>query len=338
MCQYISRIKPFVAKRDIEVYKALTIEDGKYKTPFQKCSVKLNSVLVPENGYVRPYVEEDEIEKTSLSKGVIYAYTGKSLQRGENIKFYVSRIPKGAEYFVSDDLETICSSELYISDTKVENISELGISESLIDDMLVNITDENANKEDAVAGDVVYSDLTIKHINEVDSYENIIGIVACIRDKKIYVTALRQAVAKWSTIQKRLLLPNSVDPDNFKNAFNGEEYTEKVRNSGNLSQYPAFQYCVKYGVGNHKWHLPDIGELWQMIHYNMLAINFTIHKLVEKGIYVCPILDATWYWASAEYSQASAWYCNANDSGVGYYYTKWDSRYVRPSLAIMLSE
>ena len=47
--------------------------------------------------------------------------------------------------------------------------------------------------------------------------------------------------------------------------------------------------------------------------------------------------DGTGYWASAEYSQTGAWYCDTLIAIV-HRYGKWNSVYVRPSLALDVAQ
>ena len=130
MCLFTNRTKPLVASKDLVVYKALTVEDGKYYTPYQGVEVKLNSYLT---------VPDSKVRKMSLFG--YYEINGEGIHSythlGENIGFKAI-IPKGTPFWISVDLQEIASTELYITDeicdeeTDLKEICDLLLKENFV--------------------------------------------------------------------------------------------------------------------------------------------------------------------------------------------------------------
>ena len=130
MCLFTNRTKPLVASKDLVVYKALIVEDGKYFTPYQNVEVKLNSYLT---------VPDSKVRKTSLSG--YYEINGEGIHSythlSENIGFKAI-IPKGTPFWISLDLQEIASTELYITDeicdeeTDLKEICDLLLKENFV--------------------------------------------------------------------------------------------------------------------------------------------------------------------------------------------------------------
>lgn len=121
MCLVTSQLEPYIAPIDIPVVKVL-LREGCYLTYFRRTVVKLNRILQPYEDYKR-FVDRDQL-KQRLGRGLIHAYlSAKYTIYGEDIRaaewsgvcLFKAYIPKGTEFFVSDDYKTIAATKLYIT-------------------------------------------------------------------------------------------------------------------------------------------------------------------------------------------------------------------------------
>lgn len=121
MCLVTSQLEPYIAPIDIPVVKVL-LREGCYLTYFRRTVVKLNHILQPCEDYKR-FVDRDKL-KQMLGRGLIHAYLsakctiyGEDIRAAERSGIYLFKayIPKGTEFFVSDDYKTIAATKLYIT-------------------------------------------------------------------------------------------------------------------------------------------------------------------------------------------------------------------------------
>lgn len=121
MCLVTSQREPYIAPIDIPVVKVLLKEDC-YLTYFRRVIVKLNHILQPYEDY-KCFVDRDQL-KQRLERGLIHAYLstkctmyGKDIRAAEwsGVCLFKAYIPKGTEFFVSDDYKTIAATKLYIT-------------------------------------------------------------------------------------------------------------------------------------------------------------------------------------------------------------------------------
>ena len=101
-----------------------------------------------------------------------------------------------------------------------------------------------------------------------------------------------------------------------------------------MSQVNAYS---QNGITQGDCFLPDAADLWDQFVMRHL-IKKAIDKIVDGGggydtSNTSPMRDGTYYWGSAELSQSYAWYCTTYCASV-YRSSKWNSYYVRPSLAL----
>ena len=343
MCLISQSLQPFVAKKDLKVFKILYKDKkGNYETPYQYCKVELNS-LMQANENSTDYSKYNWGDKGHKCQLQIKGGFIHSLFR--DIKEYVGNdepcivvayIPEGTEYFISTRFMDVCSKQLRLTD-EIVNIDDAILSKEEMMDILSPIS-ETIDKEKVDAGWLVKSDKTFIHPSEYTNEvkDDIIGVVGSIIDGKIIVIALDETKCEWCQKNEKVddmpTIPYREVYDNFK----GKEYTEIIKNSKKYQEdndyFPAFDYCLKYktkGTESGDWYLPSTGELHRMLNMNRDVINYAFFIMGTTLI-----KDDTFYWASAECSSTSAWYCSVYGAFLYDWYDKWESFSVRPSFAI----
>lgn len=81
--------------------------------------------------------------------------------------------------------------------------------------------------------------------------------------------------------------------------LNGYLNTQKIRNAGNSSTYPA-AYAVDFANG---WYLPAAGQL-RLLFGEIVTLNASLQVV---GGTPFPMDSSWWYWSSTEYGQGFAW-------------------------------
>ena len=81
--------------------------------------------------------------------------------------------------------------------------------------------------------------------------------------------------------------------------LNGYSNTQKIRNAGNATKYPA-AYAVDFANG---WYLPAAGQL-RLMFGEIVTLNASLQVV---GGTQFPIDLGWWYWSSTEYGQSYAW-------------------------------
>lgn len=126
MCLITNLKKPLVAKQDIVVYKELTVdEEGRIFTPFQHKEVRSSELII--------YIYDNKVSRkdynglTSISEGFIHAYTNPP-----ETFYKICIIPKGTLYFVSSDLQEVCSKHIVFID-EIEKVINIDLIISDID-------------------------------------------------------------------------------------------------------------------------------------------------------------------------------------------------------------
>lgn len=89
---------------------------------------------------------------------------------------------------------------------------------------------------------------------------------------------------------------------------------------------------------NGECYLSDATDLWDMYVQRHL-IDKACKKIISKNngfttSNCFTVREGTAYWASGEASSTGAWGCYTNYSGVGLWYGKWNSIFVRPVFAL----
>lgn len=101
--------------------------------------------------------------------------------------------------------------------------------------------------------------------------------------------------------------------------LNGYSNTQKIRNAGNASTYPA-AYAVDFANG---WYLPAAGQL-RLLFAEIVTLNVSL-QIVNGTKF--PMDSGWWYWSSTEYGQSYAWLVLY--SGYVYTYDKTSNHRVR---------
>ena len=81
--------------------------------------------------------------------------------------------------------------------------------------------------------------------------------------------------------------------------LNGYSNTQKIRNAGNATKYPA-AYAVDFANG---WYLPAAGQL-RLLFGEIVTLNASLQVV---GGTQFPMDSGWWYWSSTEFGQSSAW-------------------------------
>ena len=105
---------------------------------------------------------------------------------------------------------------------------------------------------------------------------------------------------KWSI--ERVDIPSLTNYTTVRTAitdFDGYGNTQKIRNFGNASKYPA-AWTVDFENG---WYLPSIGQL-NILYGNLIEVNAGL-AAVEGTLFGTN--GDLWYWSSTEYSYDCAW-------------------------------
>lgn len=348
MCLYSYNIKPFVCDKDIVVYKLLKVNDNKFKTFYQNTSVSVDEVI-KANGTL-PEIPLDYSDN-KIGKGVIHAYIRNNIKDiiYDNGVFAKSVIKAGTPFFVQFDMEEVATRELFISseiinciniDNKIDEItSNLKETHEIIYKLM---REQIVGKDGVKVGDVLLSDRkTFVTPENIAKDMSIIGVVGFINNDGIpHIISLYQEEKRWAKDYSNPI--NIVNNYNNEvcNDFNGKKYTKNLfkKYSDRLDDLTALEYCVSYSTEGTKkgdWVLDSSGEVLQVIR-NAYIINVTIDKInmVNSNIKADKIVFGTYYWASAERSSSYAWVCYTGNAKCYGWYSKWHSRYVRPSLAI----
>ena len=344
MCLISQSLKPFVAKKDLKVFKILIKDEkGNYGTPYQHCKVELNSLMrANENSdNYSKYNWGDKGHKCQLqiNGGFIHSLFRdvNKYKDDNNPCIVVAYIPKGTEYFIGTGFMDVCSKQLRLTD-KIVNINDAVLSKEEMMDILSPIS-ETIDKEKVSAGWLVKSDKTFLHPSEYTNEvkDDIIGVVGSIIDGKIIVIALDETICEWCQKNERVDDMPIIFDSKVYNNFKGKEYTEIIKNNKKYkkdnSYFPAFDFCLKYktkGTESGDWYLPSAGELHRILNMNRDVINYAFFIMGTTLI-----KDNILYWTSTEGTSTSAWYCNPFNAYLNTWYTeRTDTIYVRPAFAI----
>ena len=339
MCLNSQRLKPFVAKKDLKVFKVLVkTGEGDYETPYQHYKVELNSLMIA-NDRKYEYFNHGNIEhecQLSIKDGYIHAACRElSIHEGKNRICVIAYIPKGTEYYVSTGFAGVCSKQLKLTDELVSLDNAVLTKEEIMD--IISPICDSIDKNNVCSGWMVKNDKTFIHPSEYtdNMKDDIIGIVGDIINGKTIVVALDEITCEWSIENRKVDDMSIVSYRDIHNDFNGKEYTDIIKNSQDYqednSYFPAFDYCLKYetkGTKKGDWYLPSTGEVHTIYNEHRDVINYSLF-IIDKEL-----IKNYYYWTSAEFSSTGAWYCNTYSAALDNWYRKWFNSYVRPFLSI----
>ena len=340
MCLTTKNLKPYVAKEDIKVFKILQRIDKRYITPYQGSEVTLGSVMKPDKE-----IEHKEGNcgynncTLCVEGGFIHAVTNavaydKDKIENENYVVVEAYIPKGTEFYLSDDFIEVAAKELYITDKIIDNKSKLSDEEMRV--LLLTYPIENLISKDKVSiGWFMLDDKTVVHPSLFDkSKMNPIGIICEITGNEYKVISLEQTTDKWCVDYFKVEgLENLNSEDKIYSDDKGQEHCKIIskQNGYTEGKFPATKWCLDYeteGTKKGDWYLPACGELRNAI-LNIHIINAVI---IWSSVGVT-LLTNSGYWSSSEYSSdyARRVYTIGGNVYGGY---KGSHRYVRAWLRV----
>ena len=191
MCLYSKTNIPYIAKRDIPCYKVLKmIGPNTFVTPFQGYPVDINKPLVAEfnapiNKCFGNYV---------INGGYIHACIDCSCYLSDDIIFKAI-IPKGTEYFVSGDCDTICAKKLILTEM-IGLQGRVVFTYEWMMDILEDLWKDNDGKH--CIGDFLLSDGSIVRPSNKYDREDIVGLVCDVdEDDKVTVCGIEINCCSW---------------------------------------------------------------------------------------------------------------------------------------------
>ena len=330
MCLNISNKKPFVAKKDIAVYKYVRKQNDKYVTACLNYPIQTNKVLTALD--CGKNIVETNYRKYSINGGGIHACTSSYDNVFKEAVCLKAYIKKGTEFWIQDDFKQIAARSLYITDEVVTDKQNMNIIE------LCKIVMKNAptNKYGVRIGDVLLSDKTYASpLSDFDKTK-VIGYVACFNPKDgspIHIS-LKNEYLPFLTVQPYDNSCHSNIENHLSKDFDGYKHTYNIANAKDYKSelFKVIDYCINYkseGTNKGDWHLSSTGEMIA-IAKNLIFINSAI-KLVGIG----ETLNLDWYWTSSQFNEGQfvcSW-CVYLSDGSSYFYYKLDSKgQVRPLL------
>ena len=324
MCLCISNKKPLVAKKDIVVYKFVQIENGKYVTPFLNTPVKVNTLMVAEDG--SGDIVKESCRKYRIDEGAIHACTSSYYDEFSYNVCLKAYIKEGTEFWVQDDFKQIAARSLYITDEVVTDKQNTNI----IEFCKMFIDDAPTNKDGVRIGDVLLADKTyVSPLGDFDK-SKVIGYVSCFNphdDSPIHV-AIKNT---YLPFLKDVLYNNSchslISSDKIEEDFDGYKHTYNIAKADDYKAelFNAIDYCINYkseGTNKGDWYLGATGELIA-IAKNLIFINSAI---ILAGI--GEIFNLNRSWSSSQHSDGQHVYLwnislkdgNSNICGLNQYY------------------
>lgn len=350
MCLYAHNTTPLVCGKDLVVYKMLRKYGGDIYTPYQNAKAELGSYLKAEEEF--PSLPSD-YSNNNIENGAIHAslqwrscqdYLMLNRVEGTCERIVAKAVIKaGTPFFVDFRMNDIAAKEMLVTSTTVPfqygTDTEYGKDISETNEAVRELIMKQPfmkNSEGVRAGDVLLSDKTFAHCEEIEADAEAIGVVAFIRpDGTPQVISLRQKALQWFS-KKPCDYPFPTNPalDRFLavNDFDGFGHTQKIlKNQGEMiNDFPAFKYCLDYstpGTEAGDWYLPSSGELIQAIR-NTFFINEAIAKLPSD-----PLRCGKSCWSSTEKSfEKLILWVNTLGSAQLVLEGGWNIAYARPML------
>lgn len=312
MCLVTRLTKPFVAKKDIVCYKYLRKSGDDYTTPFQSVSVELGKEMIANTK--REYEGEDwnNYRKHGIEDGFIHALLGKEEM---NCNVAVKAIiPAGTEFYVGDECIEVCARKLILT-TEVISPADVPDAKIAIRELFADYFEsffETPEVEVAVGYYRLADGGYVNPLNLTDDIkDDIMGIVACIHDGKVYVVSLDCTTSEWFTDDwtksPMVCKKRHTDWTSAEDDFDGEGNTKAVLSHYTYSpeRYPAFAWIANYqtkGTKKGDWHMGAAGEIIAIGRYNQFKINLAMALLDNATM-----IDYKWLWSSSEYSLNTAW-------------------------------
>ena len=319
MCLVTRLTKPFVAKKDIVFYKHLRKSGDDYTTPFKDVKVKLGKKMVANTK--RKYEGEDwnNCRKHAIEDGFIHALLGKKRMNGNVVVKAI--IPAGTEFYVGDDCIEVCARKLILT-TEVISPADVPDAKIAIRELFADYFEsffEALEVEVAVGYYRLADGGYVNPLNLTDDIkDDIMGIVACIHDGKVYIVSLDCTASEWCTDDWAPMVckKQHTDRTSVEDDFDGEGNTKAVLSHYIYSpeRYPAFAWIANYqtkGTKKGDWHMGAAGEIIAIGCYNQFKINLAMALLDNATM-----IDYEWLWSSSEYNDNNAWNLNPSNGNV----------------------
>lgn len=335
MCLYTKNLKPYVAKENIKVFKILAKDGIYYKTPYQGSIVELGSPMKPDKEI--NYNSGNYGYKKSMlcvEGGFIHAvtnvvdYDDDVVSDNENYAVVEAFIPKGVEFYVSDDFVEIAAKELFITD-KIVGLNTKWSKEELKTFLLEYPIENLISKDKVSVGWLMLNDKTFVHPSLFDKeIMQAVGIV-CETDENGYnIMSLEETIKQWC---EKLVKVEGLKTFGEEKAYTdrkGQEHCKIISKQEEFDNgvFPAVKWCLEYqteGTKKGDWYLPAVGELRNMI-LNMQAINAS---LIWTSVGVT-LNTLKYYWSSSAYCSYIAHNVSTGSGRVGSSYKNLN-RYVR---------
>ena len=177
--------------------------------------------------------------------------------------------------------------------------------------------------EKIMPGMFVYVDGLIS--SEIIEGRQIKAIVGSVDGSDVLAVCLQEACLPWSS--------DWLEAKATQKMTGGKEATRKILEISRKKRQEAeaAQWCYDYaedGVKQGEAFLPSLTEL-EKLFANKAAINASLNAL---GV---ALLEG-WYWSSTEYDYGNAWTLRMSDGTRNDATKNYNSRYVRPVLALKL--
>ena len=322
MCLYIGNKKPFVAKKDIVVYKYVRKQNSYYVTACRNFPIRTNKVLTPS--HISGDIVLDNNDKYVILGGAIHACTSSNDNDFKDCVCLKAYIKEGTEFWVQDDFKQVAACSLYITDEVVEKKET-----SDIKDIYVSILKSvEEHKNGLKVGDFLLADKTYASpLNEFDHSKAIAVVMGFnpVDDSPIHVTLEKMYLPFITQNNYHNSCHSDVKYDNIEDDFEGHKHTYDIANAVdyNADLFKAIDYCINYsteGTNKGDWHLGAGGEII-MLAKNLAIVNASI-LLTNIGT---PITANNWSWTSSqcrEYfsSNACSWVICLHNCVTSYYW------------------
>lgn len=333
MCLFIGNKKPFVAQKDIVVYKYVQVLDGKYITPFQYASVKVNTLMVADGD--SGDVVKEGCKKYTIRGGAIHACTSSNDTNFKKCICLKAIIKEGTEFWVQDDFKQIAARSLYITDEVVEENET-----SDFKDIYVSILKNTKKHRGGIkVGHFLLADKT--YVSPLSKFDHSKAIAVVIGfnpedDSPIHAALEETCVSFLTKDYANSCHSNIIRVKNLTKDFEGYKHTYDIANADDYKAdlFQAIDYCINYsteGTNKGDWYLGAGGEIIMLVQ-NLAIVNASM-LLTNIGI---PI-TFDWFWTSSQCSgkyNTCSWGVRSDDCFSSIYWNSWFYDFqVRPLLA-----
>lgn len=297
MCLYTNKKEPFIADRDIKVFKHLKGFSGNFaRTPYQGTRVKLDSDLVPEERTT------DISSCGEINRGAIHACLWPNFSIStECVEAY---IPKGTKYWMGIDNATVCAKKLRLTDKRIKEGDNV-----TMDPILAQQSYDNApqNKGIKIGSFLVHGQFVSPTVAAGAPKSEIKGIVVGFyKDRPLIADILNvkddiSFDTKYDSCLDRHVSSGSEavkDMAGEKHMEAWKKHMEKLSPS-EISRFEVYTNTRMLGEDHYVPALGEMEEMWRNILYIAAACSL--------AHIVCPLTPGVWFWTSTEGSEGRCW-------------------------------